>query len=112
MRTLKIIGGSVALLYVVCAVLAVLSFPASAADGVGSFAWLGAMVDSTPVWLQVATMVVTAASGIAALTPTPKDDGVFLVIRKLIDVCALNVVKARNQSLKDKAEQLIDKKYK
>lgn len=102
MRALKMVGGSVAVLYVVCAVLAVLSFPASASDGVGAAAWLIDVVESTPVWLQVATMIVTAASGIAALTPTPKDDGVLLVLRKLIDVFALNIVKAKGQSLKDK----------
>ncbi len=110
MRTLKLLGGSAALLYLVCAVLALLSLPASADDGVSSFAWVGAMIDRAPVWLQGASMVVASAAGIAALTPTPKDDGVLLVLRKVIDVLAFNVMAAKNQSQKDKADELIERK--
>jgi hypothetical protein len=111
MRLLKFLGGSVVILYFVCAVLAVMSFPASAAeDGVSSFAWIGAMIESAPVWLSAASMVIATASGIAAITPTPKDDGVLLVARKILDVLALNVAAAKNQSMKDKASELVDRK--
>lgn len=110
MSLLKFLGGSVAMLYIVCAILAVLSFPASAADGVNSFAWIGAMIDKAPVWLTAASMVIATASGIAALTPTPKDDGVLLIARKVLDVLALNVAAAKNQSLKDKGNELVERK--
>lgn len=39
--------------------------------------------------------VITAASAIAAMTPTPVDDGVLLVLRKLVDFLALNVGHAK-----------------
>lgn len=47
--------------------------------------------------LEIAGLVVAAAAAIAALTPTPKDDGVIRVIRKIIDTLALNVGKAKNR---------------
>lgn len=110
MSFLKFMGGSALMLYFVCFILAVMSFPASAADGVDSFAWFGAMIERAPVWLTGASMVIATASGVAALTPTPKDDGVLLMARKVLDVLALNVAAAKNQSLKDKANELVDRK--
>lgn len=47
--------------------------------------------------LEVVSLVVAAAAAIAALTPTPKDDGVIKVIRKIVDALALNVGKAKNR---------------
>lgn len=47
--------------------------------------------------LEVASLVVAAAAAIAALTPTPKDDGVIKTIRKVVDALALNVGKAKNR---------------
>lgn len=47
--------------------------------------------------LVIATAVVTAASGIAALTPTPVDDGILLKVRKVLDVVALNIGNAKNK---------------
>jgi hypothetical protein len=47
--------------------------------------------------LTIASYVIAAAAAIAALTPTPADDGVLKVIRKLIDWAALNVGNAKNQ---------------
>ena len=41
--------------------------------------------------LAVITTVIAAASAIAALTPTPKDDAVLKVIRGIVDKLALNV---------------------
>jgi len=37
------------------------------------------------------------ASVIAAITPTPKDDHWFSYIYKVIDWCALNVLKAKDK---------------
>lgn len=48
-------------------------------------------------WLNVATAVVTLASLAAALTPTPTDDGVLRVLRRVIDALALNWRHAANQ---------------
>ena len=45
--------------------------------------------------LVAITSVVTAASAICALTPTPTDDSIILKIRKFLDVLALNVGKAK-----------------
>lgn len=50
--------------------------------------------------LTVVTSVVAAASAIAALTPTPVDDGIVATLRKVVDVLALNVVNARGNSIK------------
>jgi len=43
----------------------------------------------------VVTAVIAAASAIAALTPTPKDDGLIKKIYKVIDFLALNVFNAK-----------------
>jgi len=44
----------------------------------------------------VVTSIIAAASAIAALTPTPKDDTVIGKLYKLIDWCALNIFKAKD----------------
>ena len=43
----------------------------------------------------IITAVIAAASAIAALTPTPKDDGIIKKIYKVIDFLALNVFNAK-----------------
>jgi len=45
--------------------------------------------------LFAATSVVAAASAVAALTPTPKDDGVARWLRKAVDFLALNFGNAK-----------------
>jgi hypothetical protein len=45
--------------------------------------------------IGVATAIVTAASAVAALTPTPKDDTWVAKIYKVVDWLALNVGKAK-----------------
>jgi hypothetical protein len=45
--------------------------------------------------IGVASSVVAAASAIAALTPTPKDDTWVAKIYKVVDWLALNVGKAK-----------------
>ena len=47
--------------------------------------------------LQVVTAVIAAASAIAALTPTPKDDGLLKQRASSIDLLALNVGKAKDK---------------
>jgi hypothetical protein len=46
----------------------------------------------------VISAIVFVASAIAAITPTPKDDKWIGKLYKIIDVCALNIGKAKNKS--------------
>ena len=43
------------------------------------------------------TAIISIASVIAAITPTPKDNQWFSHIYKIIDWCALNVLKAKDK---------------
>ena len=43
------------------------------------------------------TAIISIASVIAAITPTPKDDHWFSYLYKVIDWCALNVLKAKDK---------------
>ena len=45
----------------------------------------------------ILTGIVTVASAIAALTPTPKDDGIVKKIYGLLDMLAINVGKAKEK---------------
>ena len=47
--------------------------------------------------LTAITAVVAACSAIAALTPTPKDDGWVKKAYKIVDLLALNVGKAKEK---------------
>jgi hypothetical protein len=47
-------------------------------------------------WLQVLSLIVAACAAIAAITPTPKDDGIFLLLRRVVDFLALNFGHAKN----------------
>ena len=46
---------------------------------------------------QIVTAVIAVASAVAALTPTPKDDGFVKKITGIIDLLALNVGKAKDK---------------
>jgi hypothetical protein len=48
-------------------------------------------------WIMVIPYLVMAASLIAALTPTPKDDGWVKKIYMVLDWIALNVGKAKDK---------------
>lgn len=45
--------------------------------------------------LAVASGVVATALAIAALTPTPVDDGIIRLLRRAVEILALNVGNAR-----------------
>ena len=47
--------------------------------------------------INIATAIVTAASGVAALTPTPKDDPLAKAAYRIIDKLALNIGKANDK---------------
>lgn len=57
---------------------------------------VGSVLESVPTWLQVVSLFISAFAAIAALTPTPKDDGILLLLRKIIDFAALNFGGAKN----------------
>ena len=48
-------------------------------------------------WVQVTPWLVMGASLVAALTPTPVDDGLVKKAYKLLDWVALNVGKAKDK---------------
>jgi hypothetical protein len=56
---------------------------------------LASFFDHVPAWIAAATSLVTAASAITAVTPTPKDDKVMNGILNLLNVVALNVGHAK-----------------
>lgn len=47
--------------------------------------------------ISIVTAVISAASIIAAVTPTPKDDSVIAKIYRAIDLLAVNVGKAKDK---------------
>jgi hypothetical protein len=47
--------------------------------------------------LAVITSVIAAASAIAAVTPTPKDDNLVKKLYWLVDLFALNIGKAKDK---------------
>lgn len=58
---------------------------------------LETIVSLIPGILEISTLIVALAAAIAALTPTPKDDGVVKKIRKVVDYLALNFGNAKNR---------------
>ncbi|MBI1261411.1 MAG: hypothetical protein GC184_06775 [Rhizobiales bacterium] len=54
--------------------------------------------DSWLAWIQAALSLVGAASAVAAATPTPKDDKIIGKIYRVVNVLALNVGFAKNNS--------------
>lgn len=117
MRLLKIVGGSVSLLYIVCAIFAVMTFPVSAdadisaepvqvvqevikakAEPMQEQSPVAVAADAIPDWLEILGAVIGLASAVAAITPTPKDNAVLVVVRKVVDIFALNFGGARNAS--------------
>lgn len=57
---------------------------------IGFFEWVGAFIAVVPT-------IVTVCSLIAALTPTPVDDGWMKKVYMVMDWCALNVWKAKDK---------------
>ena len=54
------------------------------------------ILENTPELLGIATAVVTAASAIAALTPTPRDDTWVAKVYSIVDWLALNIGRAKD----------------
>jgi|TARA_R110000787_G_scaffold103532_1_gene210154 hypothetical protein len=55
------------------------------------------IVDNTDALIRALTAIVAGASAIAALTPTPSDDGWVAKLYKVVDWLALNVGKAKDK---------------
>tara|TARA_R110000824_G_C14791439_1_gene633338 strand:+ start:366 stop:533 length:168 start_codon:yes stop_codon:yes gene_type:complete len=55
------------------------------------------MLDLTLQIIQLAPWVISGASLIAALTPTPADDAWIGKIYRLVDWCAINIGKAKEK---------------
>jgi len=64
------------------------------------------LMDKVPQWLEIATMIVTLAATIAAVTPSPKDDGIVKTLRTVVDLLALNFGHAKNASAVENAKRL------
>ena len=47
--------------------------------------------------VAVLTGLIATASAVAALTPTPKDDGIVKKLYKLVDLLAINFGKAKDK---------------
>ena len=47
--------------------------------------------------VAVVTLIITVASIVAAITPTPKDDAWIGKLYKLVDLLALNIGKAKQR---------------
>lgn len=79
------------------AVLAALGF-ADYANMLQSF------LDAIPDWVQAATMIISAAAAVTALTPTTKDDGWIDKIRAVFNSLGLNLGHAKNKEDADKEQ--------
>lgn len=127
MRLVKTLGSSFAALYLVCALFAVFSIgssePVIAADAAQSSqpvkvvevkqvaepvqeqSIVAETADKIPDWVEILSTLIALAGVITAATPSPKDNVVLGVVRKVLDIFALNVGGAKNASaVKDKAK--------
>tara|TARA_R100001443_G_scaffold24308_1_gene36617 strand:- start:14075 stop:14242 length:168 start_codon:yes stop_codon:yes gene_type:complete len=55
------------------------------------------MLDTILTIIQLVPWVISGASLICALTPTPRDDQIIGKVYKLIDWCAINVGRAKEK---------------
>lgn len=55
------------------------------------------VIENAPQYIQIGLQIVGVAAAIAAATPTPQDDGVLLVARKILDFLACNFGNAKNK---------------
>jgi len=57
---------------------------------------MSSLIANLPEYLVYATAVVGAFASIAAVTPTPKDDGIAKLLTKAINFLGANFGKAKN----------------
>lgn len=58
--------------------------------------------DSFPAWLNAIMAVISAASAVTALTPTPRDDQIVGKIYRVLQLLALNIKEMKSQSKVEK----------
>lgn len=135
MKLLSRIGGSIALLYLACVLFAVAGIglmPAAlsqahaqssvppvevvevtpvaedvATEAAKDESVVTEVADKIPDWLEIVSSLIALASAAAAFTPSPKDNAVLIVVRKVVDVLALNLFAAKNAAAVD-AERKAD----
>jgi len=54
------------------------------------------ITQNASVLIDIVAKIIAAAAAVAALTSSPKDDGILSSIRKVIDMLALNWGNAKN----------------
>jgi len=55
------------------------------------------MIEKIPAIIEIIGIVIALAAAIAAMTPTPKDDGIVRKIRQVVDVLGMNFGNAKNR---------------
>jgi hypothetical protein len=58
--------------------------------------------EAMPAWLSAVTSVIAAASAVAALTPTPRDDKLLGKLHAVVNLLALNIGYAKREAQKRK----------
>ena len=135
MKLLNRVGGSFAMLYLVCVMFVVTAVgysPAGIAEQVhgnstaqvvkvddvaallaankigakvepvAEQSVIGEVADTIPDWIEILTTLITLAGVITAATPSPRDNVVLGVVRRVFDIFALNVGNAKNQTAGDR----------
>jgi hypothetical protein len=54
------------------------------------------IIEKAPQYLEIAGSVIATAAVIATFTPSPVDNGVLIILKRILDVFAMNFGKARN----------------
>lgn len=57
-----------------------------------------AFIQTASEYVVVASFVISIASGLSALTPTPKDDGIVMILKKILAIFSLNIGNAKSLS--------------
>lgn len=54
------------------------------------------IINTLPNWVHHVTLLITAAAGLATLTPTKSDDKAIAMLLRVVNMVGLNFGKARN----------------
>jgi len=58
--------------------------------------WMMSLLSTLPDWVHHVTLLITAAAGMATLTPTKSDDKAIAMVLRVVNMVGLNFGKARN----------------
>jgi hypothetical protein len=58
--------------------------------------WIMNILTMLPDWVHHVTLLITAAAGMATLTPTKSDDKAIAMVLRVVNMVGLNFGKARN----------------